>query len=346
MTSEKTMTAETVSAQRIPQRVPNFDPTQLAREAVNKAGEKVRVLDLKHKKTWFRLACPNGGVVLNPLRVTDQMAIFEARVFAGADDRNPLASFTATRSADKTTGGQYIRLAQEDALNEALKNAGFSLQHYEMIRARQTEAVQTAPAEAQEKEAPPVAEFRQEVKPEPAAGKDTPPAPQSEQKSEPVTEQTPPADTRPQPIQKDRPAPVAPQPRYAARSAPEQKESAPTVVDISAGKPKDHKAQETAAQAESAQATLEDSVASGADAAAPAYSADMTVEEICQVMTLEQAKAIKVQEGTCRGWTLEQVAKDRPSSLKWLLYASTFADNVLKAAAKLVLDDLELKMAG
>ena len=72
----------------------------------------------------------------------------------------------------------------------------------------------------------------------------------------------------------------------------------------------------------------------------------MTVEEITQRMTLEQAKAIKVQDGTCKGWTLEQVARDRPPSLKWLRHAAPFADNVLKAAADIVLNDLELKVAG
>ena len=57
-------------------------------------------------------------------------------------------------------------------------------------------------------------------------------------------------------------------------------------------------------------------------------------------------KAVKVPGGTCKGWTLEQVARDRPPSLKWLRYTAPFADNVLKAAADIVLNDLELKMAG
>lgn len=335
--------AATAKSRTMPQRT-NFNPMQYAREVATEAG-KALTLDLKHKKAWFRLACPKGGVVLNPLRVTDQMAIFEARLFADTDDRNPLASFTATRSADKTTGGQYIRAAQDEALNEALENAGFSLRHYEMVRARQTEAPQAAQAEAQGKEIPPAAESKQEVKPEPAAVKDTPPAPQWEQKSEPVAEQTPPADTQPQPIQKDRPAPVAPQPRYAARPVLEKKESAPTVVDISAGKPKET-APQADTQPENVQTTLDDSAASGADAAVPAYTADMTVEDICQVMTLEQARAVVVKDGTCKGWTLEQVARDRPASLKWLRFACPFGDNLLKAAAQLVLDDLELKAAG
>ena len=76
------------------------------------------------------------------------------------------------------------------------------------------------------------------------------------------------------------------------------------------------------------------------------YTPDMTVEEITQRMTLEQAQNLKVLDGTCKGWTLAQVAKDRPTSLRWLQSVCPFADNELKAAATIVLNDLELKKAG
>ena len=36
-------------------------------------------LDLRYKKLWFRLACPTGRLKLNALRITEKMAIFEAR---------------------------------------------------------------------------------------------------------------------------------------------------------------------------------------------------------------------------------------------------------------------------
>ena len=76
------------------------------------------------------------------------------------------------------------------------------------------------------------------------------------------------------------------------------------------------------------------------------YTADMTVDEITVRITLEQAQSLVVKDGTCKGWTLAQVAKDRPTSLRWLQGVCPFADNELKAAATIVLNDLELKMAG
>lgn len=88
--NENAAVESTAQTRTLPKKV-NFDPMQFAREVATEAG-KTLTLDLKHKKDWFRLACPKGGVVLNPLRVTDQMAIFEARLFADTDDRNPLGA--------------------------------------------------------------------------------------------------------------------------------------------------------------------------------------------------------------------------------------------------------------
>ena len=76
---------------------------------------------------------------------------------------------------------------------------------------------------------------------------------------------------------------------------------------------------------------------------AASYTADMDVSEITQRMTVNEAKAVVVQIGTCRGWTLEQVAQRRPASLKWYLYGCDQADNILKAAASVLLDNLQQK---
>ena len=126
------------------------------------------------------------------------------------------------------------------------------------------------------------------------------------------------------------------------------------MVDIATAKPAGEVAQPTAQQAQTATAVQpvpgtaaeRDTQPPAAEDAPVTYTADMAVEEICRHMTLEQAKQIKVQDGTCKGWTLEQVARDRPPSLKWLKFTAPFADNVLKAAATIVLADLELKKAG
>lgn len=70
----------------------------------------------------------------------------------------------------------------------------------------------------------------------------------------------------------------------------------------------------------------------------------MTMEAIRELMTLDEAKQIQVPLGSCKGMTLGQVAEERKASLKWYLYAKT--DNIVKAGAAMLLEDLGLKKAG
>ena len=78
---------KTVPAASVLHSVPMFDPLKLLRKTTSaKTGERVLKLDLRYKKLWFLLVHPNGRMLTNLLRVTDQMAIFEAQLFAGRDD--------------------------------------------------------------------------------------------------------------------------------------------------------------------------------------------------------------------------------------------------------------------
>lgn len=89
MNEKKKSLLTTVPAARELRKVPGFDPLKYLR-TVTRDGEKVLKLDLCYKKLWFRLACPNGRMYLNPLRITDQMAIFEARLYANREDNASL----------------------------------------------------------------------------------------------------------------------------------------------------------------------------------------------------------------------------------------------------------------
>ncbi len=74
------------------------------------------------------------------------------------------------------------------------------------------------------------------------------------------------------------------------------------------------------------------------------YTEETPVEEILQFMTLEDAKKVVVSAGTCRGQTIAEVAQRRPFSLKYYLSeAYQGRDNILRAAARLMLDNLEKK---
>lgn len=109
--------------------VPGFDPLKFLRRTTSrKTGDDVMRLDLRYKKLWFRLACPTGRLKLNALRITEKMAIFEAKVYRDREDAEPLSSYVANCTLDATPGGLYVEAAQEEALDTALSNAGFGIQ--------------------------------------------------------------------------------------------------------------------------------------------------------------------------------------------------------------------------
>lgn len=110
-------------------RVPGFEPFKLLRRIASPEEGKVALqLDLRFKKLWFRLAHPKGRIRLNPLRITEQMAIFEAQVYLERGDENPVGSFTSCCTKEDAPGGQYVQAAQFEAMDEALTNAGFGVQ--------------------------------------------------------------------------------------------------------------------------------------------------------------------------------------------------------------------------
>jgi len=74
---------------------------------------------------------------------------------------------------------------------------------------------------------------------------------------------------------------------------------------------------------------------------APAYTQNTPVEELLQVMTLEQARQVVVDDGICRGMTIAQVAEKRPVNLRFYLIPGKSKNNLVRAAAQLVLDSLQ-----
>ncbi len=126
--NEQTATMyETIPAVAELNKVPGFNPLKLLRRIISPDnGETVLQLDLPYKKLWFRLANPRGR--LNALRITEQMAIYEAQIFLDRTDENPIGSFTSSCTKEEAPGGQYIQAAQQAAMDEALSDAGFGIQ--------------------------------------------------------------------------------------------------------------------------------------------------------------------------------------------------------------------------
>lgn len=73
----------------------------------------------------------------------------------------------------------------------------------------------------------------------------------------------------------------------------------------------------------------------------PVLRPEMPVQELMQRMTLEHARDLWADVGVCSGWTMQQVAERRPASLKWYVRGYKGGNNLLRAAAQLLLDDME-----
>ncbi|MCM1412169.1 MAG: hypothetical protein NC305_16730, partial [Lachnospiraceae bacterium] len=120
---------QSVPAAAAMNRVPGFEPLNFLRMAVSEdTREKVWRLDLRYMKAWFRMARPNGRMKLKSLRITEQIAIFEAQVYMDRSDEEPFSNYIAQCTAEEAKSGDYIRDAQDAALAVALNNAGFGIQ--------------------------------------------------------------------------------------------------------------------------------------------------------------------------------------------------------------------------
>ena len=301
-------------------RVKGFDPTRFLRKT--KEGPK---LDLSVKKLWFRLKYPNGRIKLSALKITDQLAIIEARVFFDKNDTQPVSSFTAQTNNQTTPGGLYIEMAQHNAIDEALSSAGFGIQFVPANESRrplvsedEVPKVETKPiAEAPtvKVEAPP--ERKVEAEPNPIVAKTVAEDPVVEQIAVPVEEV---AET---PVVEAPVAPTAP----VVEAAPVEEAPAPAVVTPTVATP----AQEVTEIRED-------------DNALP-YNKNMSIEEICSRMSVDEARNYVVPVGSCKGWTMDQVADRRPPSLKWYLTGYTGDDNILRAAATIMMNLVENKAA-
>ena len=276
-------------------KVQGFNPLKFLR--VTKQGTKN--LDLRYKKLWFRLKYPAGRIKSFTVRVTEQIAIIEARVYFDKNDEQPRASFIAQREKDTTPGGLYIEAAQHAAIDQALSDAGFG--------------VQFVPCNAEKIEEP------AEVVSQTVA----------EQPEQPVEEV---AEVAPAEVVDEQVAETQSTPEVVAETTIEVVE-ATNIAEATETVVAEPEGEEVAAD------ELEQSIGTAK------YTKEMPVEEICKIMTLGEAGDVIVPIGSCKDWTLSQVADRRPASLKWYIHGYDGDDNILRAAATLVRAAYEEKMA-
>ena len=77
-------------------RVEGFEPSGLLVRTVSPmTGEEGLEISLACKKLWFRLAYPKGRLQTDRVSLTEQVAVFEARVYLDCSDAEPVSSFVS-----------------------------------------------------------------------------------------------------------------------------------------------------------------------------------------------------------------------------------------------------------
>lgn len=113
-------------------KVEGFDPRRYMRIIGQEGQAGKYYLDVAFRKLWFRLKYPEGKIVKKILKLTDQVAIVEARIYLHRNDseENFIANALAQkyRTEDGQFGNKFVELAETAAVGRALSDAGFGLQ--------------------------------------------------------------------------------------------------------------------------------------------------------------------------------------------------------------------------
>lgn len=308
-------------------RVPSFDPLKYLKRTAN--GME---LPLKYKKLWFRLKYPQGRVRITNLRITDQLAMIEARVFLDRRDTEAVSSYTITCDVKSAPDGEYVKQAQDLATDQALSDAGFGIQFVsadgEVMPTAQPKAAPVQTEHAEKKVSAPVeaapAVKAPEVK-ETVAVKETPVVAAPVVSAPTVVEKT---------VEKTVTETAAAVVQPVAAPVVEEKPAEKVIPIASVA---DAAKVVTPAPAAVVVEEILDEAEETEQKTGPAYTKDMSVEDICAVMTLDEALNYVVTSGACAGQKLSQVAERRAASLRFYLTGYKGDDNILRAAATLII---------
>ena len=267
--------------------------------------ENGAVLDLPYQKLWFRLRHPNGKIRIFIKNLSEKIAAVEARVYFDRADSEPAANciISGVDAEDKVS----VAKAQHDAMEKALSDAGFGLQ-FISVNPSGVKAEEKAVTKKAEKPKQPAKEVKPEKAEEPV-------------KAEIKTEA------------------VKAEPEAAPAKA--ETEEAPPVTDplltvVNTIENSSIKVDEQTGEVIEQQAAAED------EPTPVSYDKTTPIDEICAVMTLEDAKNYVIDGGPYNGWKVGTLAERRPVKvLEMIIEKYPTEDNILRAATKLILDSMK-----
>lgn len=267
--------------------------------------ENGAVLDLPYQKLWFRLRHPNGKIRIFIKNLSEKIAAVEARVYFDRADSEPAANciISGVDAEDKVS----VAKAQHDAMEKALSDAGFGLQ-FISVNPSGVKAEEKAVTKKAEKPKQPAKEVKPEKAEEPVKAEIKTEAVKAEPETAPAKAET--------------------------KEAPPVTDPLLTVVNnIESGS---IKVDEQTGEVIEQQAAAED------EPTPVSYDKTTPIDEICAVMTLEDAKNYVIDGGPYNGWKVGTLAERRPVKvLEMIIEKYPTEDNILRAATKLILDSMK-----
>lgn len=267
--------------------------------------ENGAVLDLPYQKLWFRLRHPNGKIRIFIKNLSEKIAAVEARVYFDRADSEPAANciISGVDAEDKVS----VAKAQHDAMEKALSDAGFGLQ-FIPVNPSAAKAEENAVIKKAEKPKQPAKEVKPEKAEEPVKAEIKTEAVKAEPEAAPAKAET--------------------------EEAPPVTDPLLTVVNNIEGN--SIKVDEQTGEVIEQHAAAED------EPTPVSYDKTTPIDEICAVMTLEDAKNYVIDGGPYNGWKVGTLAERRPVKvLEMIIEKYPTEDNILRAATKLILDSMK-----
>ncbi|MFG6324146.1 MAG: hypothetical protein K1W41_22740 [Lachnospiraceae bacterium] len=322
-------------------KVEGFDPRKYMRVIQQEGQAGKYYLDVAFRKLWFRLKYPEGKIVKKILKLTDQVAIVEARVYLNKNDaeENFISNALAQKymTADGQFGNKYVELAETAAVGRALSDAGFGLQFADKEEDIDPEVTE-APFEPQMLAGGNGMEetFQNEMLSGENMGGETIlqdeniPGQYGIESYIPMPEEvgqamgmTPAMSLNSGMAQQNQP-----QQNQFQRNQPQGKQPQPKPVQTPAA----NAAPQTGRQA------VNNAPAGKSAQSAANIRKDMPVEQIYSMLNRDSAAAVVIPMGFNKGKTLGQVAVEKPANLQWYVDSYGGPDNLLRAAAKFLID--------
>ncbi len=319
-------------------KVEGFDPRKYMRVIGQENQTGKYYLDVAFRKLWFRLKYPEGKIVKKIWKLTDQVATVEARVYLHRNDaeENFIANALAQkyRTEDKQFGNKFVELAETAAVGRALSDAGFGLQFADKEEDIDPEVTE-APFEPQFLSGNGIDDevLGEILSREDMEGGTTLP-------DENIPGQYGMGEYIPMPEEIEQAMGMPPAMTQSSSGAQQNRQN-----QSQGSRTQQNQLQSKPVQASAAKAVPRlgrqavNSIPTGKSTQSIAnIRKDMPVEQIYSMLDRDSAAAVVIPMGFNKGKTLGQVAVEKPANLQWYVDSYGGPDNILRAAAKFLID--------